>query len=266
MASGHPKCSFGIALLRGGNGKPHELLCVQRRYTYAFAEFIHARYRRKKERNNTRANSNVVQLLNQMTSEELQDVATLDFRIMWNRVWRNDPDQVPLYIDKRMKFFENFMQSDGGAVLQSLVRDARGCGVLWWEAPKGKKTAPSETDIECAVREFSEETKLTRSHYQLHMPLQRITFTHTTQGITYITVLFCAHALQPLDDGPSRPLDSSHMGTHSVEIADVRWIPTPELQYTVPSDSISLSVVARAAIANYKRWKKGTPHRRQVKK
>ena len=183
------KTSFGIILCRVNRvtGRP-EVLLVRKRFTYAFADFVHGKYARGR----AGQRSGVAALLSRMTTEELLDVWSLRFSQMWYRTWLLG-DNRDLYNKKFAKFQAIFMRDDGGADLQRLVRATRTRGALLWEVPKGRRAGPWETDTACAVRELQEETGVEKKDYRI-LPGVRRTCTFSDGGTRYTLVYFIAIA------------------------------------------------------------------------
>lgn len=235
------KLSLGIILVRfsRATGRPEALL-VQRRYTYAFAEFIHGRYaapgldfrgdRSDRAARRGRGACLAVELLDEMTNEERLAVFSLDFGAMWFRVWvgRADPE---LFTKKHAKFSAAFLR-DGGAALRRAVLGARDGGVLSWEVPKGRRATPRESDVICAVRELREETGVGKDEYRL-VPGARRRASYRSNGTRYVGVYFVALAGESLAAGAGadgrlggpgrrafRVRDPAFLG----EVGESRWL------------------------------------------
>ena len=208
------KLSMGVILVRiNAETRRPEALLVQRRYTYAFAEFIHGRYTASGLSVTRDATVDVesgaetprprrgrgaclaIELLDEMTNEERIAVYSLDFGAMWFRVWvgRSDPE---LQRRKAARFAAVFMR-DGGTALRRAVLAARDGGELAWEVPKGRRATPRESDVICAVRELREETGVTKDEYRL-VPGARRRTSHRSNGTRYVGVYFIALAGEAL--------------------------------------------------------------------
>jgi 8-oxo-dGTP pyrophosphatase MutT (NUDIX family) len=218
------KTSIGVILCRTNTatGRP-EVLLVHKRYTYAFSEFVHGRYihGRTSPAATMRA---VAALLNDMTTEELLDVMSLNFEQMWYRVWLTH-EKRDLYNRKYSKFVSTFMREDGGESLLQAVRQARGNGVLLWEVPKGRRQSAREADILCAVRELREEAGVEKNEYRL-LPGVRRRVSYTSSGTRYVCIYYVAlanprlaRAAKGFNQGRPALRDITLMG----EVSDVRW-------------------------------------------
>ena len=229
------KTSFGIILCRKNvvTLRP-EVLLVHKRYTYAFAEFVHGRYSRPPQGRDAKpgagvAHGSIVAILDGMSREELLDVYSLNFEQMWYRIWLSH-DNRDLYNKKNARFQSTFMRDDGGAALRALVLNARGGGILMWEVPKGRRLGTREPDIICAVRELREETGVEKDEYRIIPGVQRHT-SYISNGVRYTGVYFIAVANPALSRASSTSVGFTGAGftmmlreIHNLaEISEVRW-------------------------------------------
>jgi 8-oxo-dGTP pyrophosphatase MutT (NUDIX family) len=228
------KKSVGVIVCRhnAASGRPEALL-IRKRYTYAFAEFVHGRYARGYGSWGRRT---VSALLDEMTKEELLDVLSLNFGQMWYRVWLTHENRIH-YNKKYARFQTTFMRDDGGEGLRRLVMAARGAGSLQWEAPKGRRLNEREADIACAIREMREETGIEKNDYRFIPGAQR-RVNYVSCGTRYICVYYVAIANphlagQPHFDGadPSRPAMRPDIGAMA-EVGEVRWHDIERVRYS----------------------------------
>lgn len=216
------KVSVGIILCRKNeNGKP-EVLLAHKRYTYAFADFIHGRYVRS--RNGPEYTlSSIASLFNQMTCEELLDIYSLRFDQMWYRIWLTLENK-DLYNRKYAKFQSTFIRDDGGATLKKFIMQARSIGTLLWEVPKGRRQNNKESDLVCAIREFNEETGIEKNKYKFFPGIKR-KISYISSGTRYICSYYAALATSYCStvsgSATSKPTLSkvNTMG----EISEIRW-------------------------------------------
>lgn len=239
----HTKTSFGVVLCRTNTvtGRP-EVVLVCKRYSYAFAEFVHGHYSRRDPRS-------VAALLDQMTPEELRDVLSLNFDQMWYRIWQLAPKE-ELY-RKKLSKFRSLVRDGGNDRLQDLVRKAQGQGELLWEVPKGKKKTPQESGIICAVRELEEEAGVEKKDYRILTNLQpgRYTTRHEHAGVAYVCNYYVAVANPWLarvrSDGarPDRVGDARRSIDAMTEIGDARWMDIVQIR-AIDSEKKIESLVA----------------------
>jgi ADP-ribose pyrophosphatase YjhB (NUDIX family) len=184
------KKSYGIILCKINTltGKPETLL-VHKRYTYAYSNFIHGKY--------TKPNiwpkistSSIINLLNQMTLEELLDIWSLNFKQMWYRIWLNNCD-TELYKKKYIKFYMSFIKDDNGNMLRKSIQQIRNFNTLNWEVPKGRPIDTQEKEISCAIRETKEETGLNKCDYMI-LPHVKRCVNYISLGTRYICTYYIA--------------------------------------------------------------------------
>ena len=187
------KTSIGIIIVKF-NTKTNcpEVLLVHKRYTYAFNEFISGNYVLK----SPNSPYSIESLLEQMTTDELLDIWSLNFEQIWFRLCLNVNKQDIFYNKKYIKFQSAFMQ-DGGKYLKKLIENIRNKGTLLWEVPKGRKNNNKESDLSCALREVEEETGIKKHQYNLIPNVSRkISF--ISYGVRYVCIYFIAIAIQNL--------------------------------------------------------------------
>jgi len=223
------KTSIGIILCRkNASTLRPEALLVHKRYTYAFAEFVHGRYSRRVASATSGPGppvppgpAPVYELLDNMSREELLDVYSLNFSQMWYRIWltHNNRD---LFQKKQARFQSAFMR-DGGAELRQLCLAARGGGAPLWEVPKGRRQGSREPDIACAVRELQEETGVCKSEFRLIPGALRRT-SYVSAGIRYIGIYYVAYCL-PTSSRLAAPEYSNSLQDlpNLAEVGEVRW-------------------------------------------
>jgi len=202
------KNSYGIILIRLGARGPETLL-VKGRYSYEFSGFVLGHYSPKNERA-------LLELFRGMSFEERLDVFSLDFSKMWQRVWLTVMHK-DLYEAKFSKFHATWIKTDGGTQLRHLIAS---CGSDWaprWDFPKGKQNSPKEFKLDCAVREFEEETGLKKDDYFL-IPKYFCQAVCEDKRFVYLTTLYVAIETRPLN--PQINLWNNHQ---VAEVSDIGW-------------------------------------------
>ena len=210
----HTKISFGVVLTRV-NEKTNrvEAALVKMRYSYAFADFVHGHY---SSHNITHVRS----LFDRMTLEEKIDILSLDFELMWYRIWLTDK-KLDLFNKKLAKFQNTWLREDSGEYLKNLVRESRSAPAAGprWTLPKGRKQSYREPDINCAVRELKEETGATLRHYRL-LPNFKRKQSHMDMGIRYVNIYYAALVEH---DNINLHVDLKNKDQIG-EVAEVKWM------------------------------------------
>ncbi len=257
------KTSAGILLCRvhPRTNRP-EVILVHKRYTYAFSEFVYGRYSRQNQKS-------LMALFEQMTTEELLDVWSLNFDQMWYRIWLSGPRR-ELFTKKHTKFYTSFIRDDGGRALQQMLRQVQDRGVPFWEIPKGRPNG-KEGDLVCAMREFTEETGVEKKDYRLLPGVKRrVSFVH--MGVRYVHVYYVAVAGARLYSEPRsgwrRPVvpgrgvlsTADFMG----EVDEVRWMDIEHVRF-VDDGRGHLEAIIAPAFSLVKRFLKGRWDQRRAR-
>jgi 8-oxo-dGTP pyrophosphatase MutT (NUDIX family) len=161
-----------------------------------------------------------------MTIDEKVDILSCDFRQLWYRVWLGP--QANGFPMARMKFCDKLVK-DGGGRLKSLIRRSQKYGARVWEIPKGHKKFADEHEIDCAIREFYEETGIPRSAYCLTAGEYTLCFTEgsVTYEIRYFIAITARDVIQRLNSSALEQV---------AEICDIRWVSASELDTFIARD------------------------------
>jgi 8-oxo-dGTP pyrophosphatase MutT (NUDIX family) len=231
------KNSYGIILIND-----NKVLIVQRRYTYAFVDFVMGKYINLE---------NVCRLLHEMTMTELTDVYTLDFSKMWDKLWLpyNTVYRHNTFLyEKVFNKFKTYFLYDKGNKLKSFVEQTIPAGSLVWNIPRGRKNSPREADVHCAIRELEEETGYKKSSYTI-LPNYTKEISYVNNDIKYI----CKYYVAMLND---HTIDRLFDVKNSREISDQKWASMVELQFVNKKDF--LVPIVRVAMKLVKKYKKGS--------
>jgi ADP-ribose pyrophosphatase YjhB (NUDIX family) len=134
-----------------------KFLLVQRKHSIGFMDFLRGKY---KIDNIDQINS----LFQYMNKKEIDLISTSDFDFLWKYMWNNDPTKINTqkkdYIIAKQKFddLKNGVNCD--VTLDFFIKNITPLYTFnEWGFPKGRKDK-NETTLECAIREFSEETQI----------------------------------------------------------------------------------------------------------
>jgi 8-oxo-dGTP pyrophosphatase MutT (NUDIX family) len=221
-----PRNSAGIALCRYNfKKKDIEILFVKKRCTYWYTTFVLGRY-------NVRDDKRILFMLSRMTPEEKLIILTMDYKVIWDHNWqthnynpkfknRKQITTQESYDAKRLKF-EDLIR-DNGNKLRLLISQSKNRPLIW-EVPKGRKVSDAENDVECAVREFEEETDIPKESY-MFLPIKPISFSHRDGDVNYVNKYYIA-----IPTAPIRCRVNFDMIDQISEIIDVRWFTERESQ------------------------------------
>jgi 8-oxo-dGTP pyrophosphatase MutT (NUDIX family) len=132
-----------------------QFLLIKRRHSIKYVEFIRGKY-------NPYDEDYIIRLLKSMTQEEHRLLLTKTFDELWNGLWR-DAASLKIYQgdkDVSSRKFALIVEKLPGLITEYPSK--------WtepeWGFPKGRRS-PHETDLNCAIREFEEETDVKRNNF-----------------------------------------------------------------------------------------------------
>lgn len=211
-----PVMSYGVLAVKFLDSVPHYLL-IRRRDSISYVEFLRGKYKLD--------NSEYIQMLiNGMTRDEHARLLHGHFDSLWETLWnsqntrqyRNECEEA-----RRMyTTIKNTGDVHGRLLVQYIERATSSWEEPEWGFPKGRRSV-RETELHCALREFSEETGLSNSIVHMVEGCEPVVEEYTgSNGIRYKQVYFLGACtaesvaeLQPSNRVMSR------------EIGDIGWYP-----------------------------------------
>ena len=163
----NPVLSCGNLIFRKDAEEP-QVLMIQRKDSLCFIEFIRGKY--------DVYNIDYIQILiDKFTIDEKTEIINKSFDELWSTLWMIDMDNIQKNNDYN-KGYDKFKRLKDGFVykkrdifinLQYFVDDSKTSYLMTeWEFPKGRRNY-RENDLDCAVREFQEETNYREDDYRL---------------------------------------------------------------------------------------------------
>ena len=141
-----PITSFGIVCYRITESNMIEYLLVQRKDSLGYVDFLRGKY-------NENNNFQLKNIINEMTETEKHNILTMTYTALWDKLWNKINDRYD--IKNEDKF--NFIKTHKSALFNTEVK--------WeepeWGFPKGRRNY-KEKDLDCALREFEEETGISK--------------------------------------------------------------------------------------------------------
>lgn len=246
------KTSYGIACCRFNNKNKLEILIVKKRYTYCFASFVLGKYNKNKKF--------LKNLFNGMTVQEKLDILSLNFDILWYKIWMEIPsnktletpteidciyninlyreylrgnglDRYKFYKQKKAKFENLFVYGEKKFLLNLIKKTSN--GMILWEIPKGRKNI-NETFMDCAIREFKEETGINYKNYTIMFDLDPIVNSYTSFSTTYANKYYIAYEAKH-----SNPKVDFSNNIQVSEIQDIKWVELDEIKFIDPGGHLS---------------------------
>ena len=174
-----PIISCGLILINNSKlpiENPLEVLMVKRKDSMAYTEFLRGKYTIDDV-------DYLKKLFSNMTSQEHLKLNLYTFEYLWTMHWGDDTGHSKEYETSLVKFNSlNFKE---------LLKDIQGYSESEWGFPKGRR-ARHESDLDCAIREFSEETNIPRTSYTICSNLILKEQFTGTNGIPYSHIYFIA--------------------------------------------------------------------------
>jgi 8-oxo-dGTP pyrophosphatase MutT (NUDIX family) len=203
-----PVISYGILGFKIINNEPQYLL-VQRKDTIGYIDFLRSKFNPKIDKQ-----SMYKILLEEMTENERQRLKYLTFDELWDDLWINHKSRTYLNEYKNAKL--KFSKLD----ITNMVDNTYG---LWCEQeyciPKGRRSLQTESNIDCAIREFKEETNIKESQFKIVYSLGTLTETFQgSNGVFYTHTYFLAE----LDKEYVPKIDNSNK-TMIAEVKNIKF-------------------------------------------
>jgi len=200
-----PIRSYGIIAFRNSKTSSNlEVLLIRRIHSIGFETFIRGRYNSLEE---------MQALIDRMTEIEKVKVKTKTFDELWDDICINK--NTYFYRSGKKTAFEKFNNLD----IQKLFEDVSS---PWkepgWGFPKGRRQL-YETERECAIREFGEETDYRPNQFNIFMKKPFIETYVGTNNVRYCHNYFIAM----MDDSAPNACINQENLDQITEVGDIRW-------------------------------------------
>lgn len=173
-----PITSYGVIVLKKTATDVFQYLMIRRKDSFGFIDFIRGKY-------TLTSLEQLTSIFDQMSLEEKSKILNNSFQFLWNEMWGIESNITKSnFKSEENSSFKKFEQLRAGiqikeryVSLESLVNESK---TSWaeteWEFPKGRRNT-NEKDLDCALREFEEETGMSRSSLKIVenvMPFEEI--------------------------------------------------------------------------------------------
>ena len=211
-----PIISLGVILFKIENNIIKYLL-IQRKDTLGFVEFMRGKY-------NLENLDYIKELLKIMTIHERIKIINNEFDYLWNELWMNFNSKK--FHNEYSSSKEKFYKLKNGFKIQDNYYDIKKINnsvpkiysETEWGFPKGRRNL-RELDIDCAKREFEEESGYESGDYKIienNIKFEEIF--SGTNNIRYQHTYYLANSLKDVNLG----IDKSNFNQYS-EIKKVKW-------------------------------------------
>lgn len=182
-----------------------KLLMVRRKDSMAYTEFLRGKY-------NPEDTEYIKKLISNMTIGEQTVLCSTSFEDLWTSHWGEERGHHSQEFDVSSARF-NALQ------ITELVQSVNsGYSESEWGFPKGRRLH-RESDMDCAIREFSEETNIQRNAYVVCKNLVLTESFNGTNGVKYKHVYFvCVLRNRAMID-----LEQSMTKTQKCEVSAIEW-------------------------------------------
>jgi 8-oxo-dGTP pyrophosphatase MutT (NUDIX family) len=178
---------------------------VKRKDSMAYMEFIRGKY----EPSDT---DYIQRLMKNMTKQEQDRIVNQEFDTLWTMLWGAGRDTRSTEYFTAKEHYEEIDRKQLVAQVPSAFTEPE------WGFPKGRRSK-GETDLECAVREFWEETNIKTEAYTVIPTLSFVEIFTGTNDVKYKHVYFVAL----LKDPSVLPNEKNLTSTQRREVSEVGW-------------------------------------------
>lgn len=208
-----PVISCGILFIRGtyeplalpADPKTIGILMVRRKDSMSYMEFVRGKY----ELHDMEYLKKQIQ---NMTIQEQQSIVNESFETLWTRLWGNSRDMDTPEFELAKQKFESLDRKALITAVPSKFSEPE------WGFPKGRRMR-GETDVQCAEREFFEETNIPKEAYEI---VPNLTFSETftgTNNVRYKHIYFVAI----MKDSKIMNLKQKFTSNQRREISSIGW-------------------------------------------
>lgn len=188
-----------------------EFLMIRRKKTLGYLEFMRGRYEIKDI-------LHLTHLIEQMTTEEINDIIKYDFEYLWKDLWKTNAENkfYKSEFDSSQIKFNKFKRNN--MMINICKKIDLKYSTPEWGFPKGRRNF-LEKNIDCAIREFQEETGLSENDYHIFeniSPLSEVF--HGTNDILYKHIYYIAICKPNTEVS----IDKSNLLQYE-EIGDIGW-------------------------------------------
>jgi len=239
-----PVLSYGIVCFTSES----KLLIIRRKDSLSFIEFMRGKYSLENRKY-------ISELLNGCSIIERELLKTLTFDELWKHVWYQggelkQTDRMIKEYNHSKTMFETLTSSN---ILSMLLTS---CSTKYltpeWEFPKGRRYN-KEKNMVCAIREFEEETNLSKEEYILFRNVEPISEEYIgSNGVRYKHVYYYAlyNGTKELSINPDKFEQAS-------EIGDIQWLTIDECRDIFRSEQSTKHTIIETISTFMDTWREG---------
>ena len=216
-----PVTSYGIILYKIIEKKPY-ILMINRKDSLCYIDFLRGKY--------NPYNINYVKILvDKFSNEEKQKILNFDFDTLWKRLWLIDEIKQTRFLKDYERGKQKFEVLKNGYICQKtgqqinlhylVGRSNTDYKFPEWEFPKGRKEK-NESNKDCAIREFKEETNISPDEYNLIVNIMPLSENYMGENkVKYRHIYYIGNLI---DNKKEIEIDRSNQD-QCLEISDIKW-------------------------------------------
>lgn len=199
-------------------------LLIKRRNSISILEFVRGKYKLNDL-------NYLLNLFNLMTIEEKEKIKTLSFLELWNNIWdikgkdtdNNYKKEYELSFSKYKELKKGIKYNVGNIGLKItldkiLQMSENRYNDTEWGFPKGRRNY-KEKDINCAIREFHEETNYDNKDFQILNIDKQVESYTSINNVKYKHIYYVSQLLSD-----KKPCIDSNNKEQTNEIGDIKWL------------------------------------------
>lgn len=218
----HNASLFSKSIMIQNGYESIQILLIKRKNSISYFEFMRGKY-------NQNDDDYICYLLRNMTQEEQDNILTIPFSDLWKKMWDESVMSHKNNYDSSEKKYQSIQPK-----LEKWIAENRS---KWkepeWGFPKGRRN-PCESDINCAIREFQEETDIKRSEFSIIQNTHYISETFYGSNQTRYSHKYYLAVCNPSVQIELNA-DNRHMAR---EIGDIQWFSLEEAISKIRPDNI----------------------------
>lgn len=159
------KISYGVLLYYYDDIlNENKFLLVRRKDSIEYVQILRGNY-------NLKCENDIEKMFSRITQEEFNNLKTLNFKKLWEKLWMKSLESDIFCLEYKKNYdksFKKFEQLKNTSIFKNICKKKKNNKFKYdepeWGIPKGRKNI-DETDIDCAIREFTEETNINNNYY-----------------------------------------------------------------------------------------------------
>ena len=237
-----PVLSYGVICIN----KQNKILMIRRKDSLAYIEFLRGKYKIDDL-------TYILKLLNGCSVDERKLLQNNSFDELWDKLWFSGT-QPKIQTERMIKEHKQSKQNLEQLQKTHLNKLFKECSLSYetpeWEFPKGRRSN-HENNMKCAVREFEEETDVSREEYILLENVSPISEEYIgSNNVRYKHIYYLA-----LYKGQRDLSINTDKYEQYSEIGDIAWLTVDECYAKIRKEQSTKSDVIRKIDEFSKRWK-----------